>query len=108
MDHRRRLRPLSGPYAALPGAVDADHAGEGHARLGSGLGAGGWGLERGAGQCFAWHWGANDGVANLFVVDLASGAALVLLTNGDAGRRVYERAAGTVFAREFDAFAWLQ
>ena len=68
----------------------------------------GWGLEQGAGRCFAWHWGANDGAANLFVVDLASGVALVLLTNGDAGRKVYERAARTVFAREFDAFAWLK
>lgn len=68
----------------------------------------GWGMERDGGRRFAWHWGANDGVANLFVVDLASGAALVVLTNGDAGRKVYERAARTVFAREFDAFAWLK
>jgi len=68
----------------------------------------GWGLERGASRRFAWHWGANDGVANLFVVDLASGAAIVILTNGDAGRQVYERAARTVFGREFDAFAWLK
>lgn len=68
----------------------------------------GWGLERGAGRCFAWHWGANDGVANLFVVDLASQAAVVVLTNGDAGRQVYERAARAVFGREFDAFAWLK
>ncbi len=50
----------------------------------------------------------NDGVANLFVVDLVSGAAVVLLTNGDAGRKVYERAVRTMFAHEFDAFAWLK
>jgi hypothetical protein len=68
----------------------------------------GWGLERGAGRSFAWHWGANDGVANLFIVDLASAAALVVLTNGDAGRKVYERVARAVFDREFDAFAWLK
>jgi len=68
----------------------------------------GWGMESDGGRGFAWHWGANDGVANLFVVDLASGAAVVVLTNGDAGRKVYERAARTVFAREFDAFAWLK
>jgi hypothetical protein len=65
-------------------------------------------MESDGGRGFAWHWGANDGVANLFVVDLASGAAVVVLTNGDAGRKVYERAARTVFAREFDAFAWLK
>jgi CubicO group peptidase (beta-lactamase class C family) len=68
----------------------------------------GWGLERNNGRRFAWHWGASDGVANVFVVDLVSGAAIVVLTNGDAGRKVYERAARTVFAREFDAFAWLK
>ncbi|WP_082457191.1 serine hydrolase domain-containing protein [Sphingomonas sp. Leaf23] len=68
----------------------------------------GWGLESGGGRRFAWHWGANDGVANLFVKDLASGVAVVILTNGDAGRRVYERAARAVFAREFDAFSWLK
>jgi CubicO group peptidase (beta-lactamase class C family) len=67
----------------------------------------GWGLERGGERRFAWHWGSNDGVADLFVVDLATGAAVVVLTNGDAGRKVYERVARTVFAREFDAFAWL-
>ena len=89
----RRYPELSPPTTRVKGTLDW------------GLG---WGLERGAGRRFAWHWGANDGVANLFVVDLASGVALVLLTNGDAGRKVYERAARTVFAREFDAFAWLQ
>jgi CubicO group peptidase (beta-lactamase class C family) len=68
----------------------------------------GWGLERDAGRRFAWHWGTNDGFANLFVVDLVSGAAVVILTNGDAGRKVYERAARTVFLREFDAFTWLK
>jgi len=73
--------------------------------LGWGLG---WGLERGADRRFAWHWGANDGVANLFVVDLASNMAVVVLTNGDSGRRVYERVARAIFAREFDAFAWLK
>ena len=68
----------------------------------------GWGLERGADRRFAWHWGANEGVANLFVVDLASNMAVVVLTNGDAGRKVYERVARAIFAREFDAFAWLK
>ncbi len=68
----------------------------------------GWGMESDGGRRFAWHWGTNDGVANLFVVDLVSGLAIVVLTNGDAGRKVYERAARTVFAREFDAFAWLK
>jgi len=68
----------------------------------------GWALEQGNGRRFAWHWGTNDGVANLFVVNLASGVAVVILTNGDAGRKVYERAARNVFGREFDAFTWLR
>jgi len=65
-------------------------------------------VERDGGRRFAWHWGANNGVANLFVVDLASGAAVVVLTNGDAGRKIYEGAARTAFVREFDAFACLK
>jgi CubicO group peptidase (beta-lactamase class C family) len=103
VDHRQRLCAIPGFRAALSGAFNEDHSGEGSARLGLG-----WGMESDGGRGFAWHWGANDGVANLFVVDLASGAAVVVLTNGDAGRKVYERAARTVFAREFDAFAWLK
>jgi CubicO group peptidase (beta-lactamase class C family) len=68
----------------------------------------GWGLEQAGSGQFAWHWGANDGVANLFVLDLASGDGLVMLTNGAGGQRVYERAARVRFAREFDALTWLQ
>lgn len=68
----------------------------------------GWGLEMAATDRFAWHWGANDGVANLFVLDLDTGVALVVLTNGSGGQRVYERAARVHFRREFDAFTWLQ
>jgi CubicO group peptidase (beta-lactamase class C family) len=68
----------------------------------------GWGLERSASSRFAWHWGANDGVANLFVLDLDRGEGLVVLTNGAGGQRVYERAARVHFAREFDALTWLQ
>jgi len=88
----RRFPALSMPTTRVKGTLDW------------GLG---WGLERGEESRFAWHWGSNDGVANLFIVDLATGVSVVILTNGDAGRKVYERAARTVFAREFDAFAWL-
>ncbi len=88
----RRYSALSTPSVIVKGSLDW------------GLG---WGLERSGGRRFAWHWGANDGVANLFVIDLASWEAIVILTNGDAGRKVYERAARAVFGREFDAFTWL-
>ncbi|RZL53367.1 MAG: hypothetical protein EOP65_13070, partial [Sphingomonas sp.] len=67
-----------------------------------------WGLERSGGRRFSWHWGSNDGVANLFVLDLDRGAGLVVLTNGTGGQRVYARAARVHFAREFDALTWLQ
>lgn len=67
----------------------------------------GWGLDGTAGRRFAWHWGSNSGVANLFLIDLATGDGLVVLTNGDAGQKVYERAARIFFGREFDAFTWL-
>ena len=93
LNFARRYTMLSTPTTHVKGTLDW------------GLG---WGLERGVGRRFAWHWGTNDGVANLFVVDLASKAAVVVLTNGDAGRKVYERAARAVFGREFDAFARLK
>lgn len=68
----------------------------------------GWGLEQSGSDRFAWHWGANDGVANLFLIDLVSNDGLVVLTNGAGGQRVYERAARVRFGREFDALTWLQ
>ncbi|MBB5715819.1 serine hydrolase domain-containing protein [Sphingomonas aerophila] len=73
--------------------------------LGWGLG---WAVEQAGARRFAWHWGANDGVANLFVFDPEHNQALVVLTNGAGGQRVYERAARVHFAREFDALTWLQ
>lgn len=73
--------------------------------LGWGLG---WAVEQAGAKRFAWHWGANDGVANLFVFDPEHEQALVVLTNGSGGQRIYERAARVHFAREFDAFTWLQ
>ncbi|EZP55795.1 serine hydrolase domain-containing protein [Sphingomonas sp. RIT328] len=68
----------------------------------------GWGLEQAGARRFAWHWGQNDGVCNLFVTDLSAGTSLVVLTNGAGGQRVYGRAARVRFAREFDALTWLQ
>lgn len=65
----------------------------------------GWGLELAGSQRFAWHWGADDGGANLFVLDLATGDELVVLTNGAGGQRVYERAARVQSVREFDALS---
>jgi hypothetical protein len=103
VDHRQRLRAVPGFAQRYPGLLTKTTRVKG--TLDWGLG---WGMESDGGRRFAWHWGTSDGVANLFIVDLVSGLAIVVLTNGDAGRKVYERAARTVFAREFDAFAWLK
>jgi CubicO group peptidase (beta-lactamase class C family) len=67
----------------------------------------GWGLEERDGRRFAWHWGSNAGVRNLFAVDLATGEGFVTLTNGENGPKVYQRAARQALAHEFDAFLWL-
>lgn len=67
----------------------------------------GWGLEASGGRRFAWHWGSNAGVRNLFAVDLATGEGFVTLTNGENGPKVYQRAAREALAHEFDAFLWL-
>jgi CubicO group peptidase (beta-lactamase class C family) len=91
--HARRYPAMSTPTIGVEGSLTW------------GLG---WGLEMATADTFAWHWGANDGVANLFALDLTTGNGLVVLTNGSGGQRVYERAARVHFRREFDAFTWLQ
>lgn len=67
----------------------------------------GWGLEERDERRFAWHWGSNAGVRNLFAVDLATGEGFVTLTNGENGPKVYQRTARQALGHEFDAFLWL-
>jgi hypothetical protein len=51
----------------------------------------GIGLERSGGRKYMWHWGDNPGFKNFVVGEPATGAAIIIFTNGNAGQRVYER-----------------
>jgi CubicO group peptidase (beta-lactamase class C family) len=56
-----------------------------------------WGLGIGLetpganGQTSFWHWGDNPGFKNFVVGDVATKHAVVVFTNGDNGRAIYER-----------------
>ena len=51
----------------------------------------GAGLETFDGATWAWQWGDNPGFKNIYFADPVRERALVVLTNGDRGARVYER-----------------
>jgi len=72
--------------------------------LGWGLG---WGLEAIEGRTLIWHWGDNPGFKNFVIVDPAAREGVVVFTNGDGGRAVYERVVRASAGFDPAAFAWL-
>ena len=66
----------------------------------------GIGLEE-AGRKYVWHWGDNPGFKNFVVGEPATGAAMVIFTNGNAGQRVYERVIRARTGIDHPAFLWL-
>ena len=67
----------------------------------------GLGLERTGGRQYVWHWGDNPGFKNFIVAEPASGTAMVIFTNGNAGQRVYERVLRSRAGVDHPAFLWL-
>ena len=67
----------------------------------------GLGLERAGGRQYVWHWGDNPGFKNFIVAEPASGTAMVIFTNGNAGQRVYERVLRSRTGVDHPAFLWL-
>lgn len=51
----------------------------------------GWAIERAADRTYLWQWGDNGGYKNFVLAEPATGSALFVFTNGDAGARVYDR-----------------
>ena len=68
---------------------------------------GGIGVERLDGRQYLWHWGDNPGFKNFVVVEPAANSALVILTNGNAGARVYERVLRARTGVDHPAFLWI-
>ena len=74
----------------------------------AGLGWGlGWGLEERDGGPLFWHWGDNPGYKNFVMADPATGTAVLVFTNGDNGRPVYERVVRACADFDPAAFLWI-
>jgi CubicO group peptidase (beta-lactamase class C family) len=67
----------------------------------------GIGLETTGGRKYVWHWGDNPGFKNFVVGEPATGAALVVFTNGNAGQRAYERVIRARTGIDHPAFLWI-
>jgi CubicO group peptidase (beta-lactamase class C family) len=72
--------------------------------LGWGLG---WGIQEDDGLKYLWQWGDNGAWKNFAMVHPASGSAIVVFTNGDAGMRIAERVIRAATEREQAAFLWV-
>jgi len=64
----------------------------------------GWGVQRDDFGEVLWHWGANNSFRNFVVADPANGRAIVVLTNGENGPRVYERVIASLTGHDHPAF----
>ncbi len=64
----------------------------------------GWGIEREESGQVLWQWGANNSFRNFAMADVANRRAVVVLTNGGNGRRVYERVIESVTGHDHPAF----
>jgi CubicO group peptidase (beta-lactamase class C family) len=70
-----------------------------------------WGLGVGLQSAGApdrfWHWGDNPGFKNFVIGDLAARRAIVVFTNGEKGRAVYERIIRQRRGADEPAFLWV-
>jgi hypothetical protein len=67
----------------------------------------GWGLEDHQGGQWCWHWGDNPGFKNIVLCQPAKRSGLLVFTNGDNGRALYERIARDVLGDGHAAFLWI-
>lgn len=66
----------------------------------------GWGLEESSAGSWAWHWGDNPGYKNFVLTHLPSRSGIVVFTNGDNGRAIYERVIRGA-GHDAAAFLWI-
>jgi CubicO group peptidase (beta-lactamase class C family) len=67
----------------------------------------GWGIESSVDGDIAWQWGDNGGYKNVFVVNLATGRGIVILTNGDGGAKIYRQLLRDFVQRDLDFLLWI-
>ena len=100
-------------HTPAPGldAVPGDAAGDGHARRWTSTGycpgdSAGESSTTSTARC-SWHWGANNSFRNFVLADRVRGRAIVALTNGESGPKVYERVIAALTGYDQAAFLWL-
>jgi CubicO group peptidase (beta-lactamase class C family) len=67
----------------------------------------GMGLQIEADRVSLWHWGDNFGFKNFVIANPKDGRAVVVFTNGQSGRAVYERVVRAVNGSDQPAFLWI-
>jgi CubicO group peptidase (beta-lactamase class C family) len=89
-------------------AIRNPELGQQQVRINDSLGWGlGWAIERAAGHQYLWQWGDNGGFKNIVLAEPASGDAIFVFTNGDAGVRVYDRILTHATGHDHPALFWL-
>jgi CubicO group peptidase (beta-lactamase class C family) len=66
----------------------------------------GWGIQQDEHGTVLWHWGANNSFRNFVMADPSNGRAIVVLTNGANGSRVYERVIAAITGHDHPVFLW--
>ncbi len=54
-----------------------------------------------------WHWGDSTGFKNIVIGDPRDSSAVIVFTNGNNGRPLYERIVRLVRGRDQPAFLWI-
>lgn len=67
----------------------------------------GWGIERGAGREYIWHWGDNGPFKNFVLAHPVSKSGVVVFTNGSNGLRVCEAIVESAAGQAIAAFDWV-
>jgi len=67
----------------------------------------GWGLERRPEGDWFWQWGDNEGFEHFVIGSRPEGRAVLVLTNGDRGARVYRTVVEAVLEFRPRSFEWI-
>ena len=107
-DYGTFMRWLFGPGPVSGGRAILDRMIVQRSTISQALGWGsGIGVEQAGGRKYVWHWGDNPGFKNFVVGEPATGTAMVIFTNGNAGQRVYERVIRARTGVDHPAFLWI-
>ena len=68
----------------------------------------GWGIEKGAGETWLWHWGDNGSFKCFVVANPNRRSAVVLFTNSENGLAIAPAIIRDVFGSKPLAFTWLK